>query len=275
MSAPTYRFEGALSAITHRRTFHAGLQAYAVIDNETARQVAYVAFYAPSGPELPPAPEGVVAGFDLFRMNPLSAWIAQGDIARDPRSGALVISSLEVRPYADEILQRDDPMRHIDELIALGAGVDPPPRPPRAIPGISSDVLRSIPLGIVFEALSALARTRSTPELAALNRAIWGQGNWLDSMPRDDDLTAPRRGRGRPGYDMSLLRDVAIAAINDSNLPGRNGRLADKFDVEETKIRDLLRAARKPHIGWLAPARAGSRNLQPGPRMLQHTEGDQ
>jgi hypothetical protein len=147
----------------------------------------------------------------------------------------------------------------------------PPDPPPRAFVAITSDLLRSIPLGtIVARAQAELADREWESEGVRMipggkvpaHELPAGTHNALDNATR----LAQRSPRGRPPVADELLAEVASAYIQEASAgPGLTRRLSLRFDRPEPTIKDWIKLARRR--GFLSEATPGRRGASPGTRM--------
>lgn len=148
----------------------------------------------------------------------------------------------------------------------------------RPYPGITSSLLRRIPLGrIVAAAQRTLAERnwvtegiRVVPGGLLVGDDIPGETRTL--LERTNEQASPQR-RGRPPLADDLLEQVARAYLEEAPAgTGLTHRLAERFGRPEPTVRDWVAAARER--GYLSPARPSRRGAAPGPRLKSRDGGD-
>jgi hypothetical protein len=257
-------------------------------------RVGYVCLYEPASG----TPASVRCGFDLLRFKDgrPAPWIAQGDVVR-AQNGALVLGGLLVSPSADEIGMgggsfftepepgpqgetHDNAGDEDEEAAALQRMADVlslseqerAVQVPRAHGGVTSAVLRDVPLGWVHMALAETPNVRAGDGLMWLRDALQPAGVPWFGHAVADGAEVPRPRPGRPPLADEHLRLVAELVLQESG-PGRNARVGGKLHLPATTVRDHIAAARRAH--WLAPTRPGRRDAAPGPRLLAAWEEGQ
>jgi hypothetical protein len=148
----------------------------------------------------------------------------------------------------------------------------------RPYPGITSSLLRRIPLGRI---VAAAQRTLAERSWATEGIRVLPGGLLVgDDIPaetrtlleRTNDQAAPQR-RGRPRLADDLLEQVARAYLEEAPAgSGLTRRLAERFGRPEPTVRDWVAAARER--GYLSPARPGRRGAAPGPRLQGRAGGE-
>lgn len=248
-------------------------------------QVGYLCLY------MPPlgASEDVLCCFDVVRVSEriFGPWISQGDVVRDAATGALILSRLSVSPLRDEI------PRARQSTLSAGAPASSPPGQhsqedaeaaaysrmadaseasvPRvavsvAAGGVTSGVLRDVPIGWVHLALGEVRKIRGNVLEMAMRETSPGEP-WFGHAVADA-AAVPRRRPGRPALSDEHLRHVAELVLQDSGMPNRGSvhrRVGEKLNLLPPTVRDHIAAARR--AGWLAPTSAGRRDAAPGPRL--------
>jgi hypothetical protein len=148
----------------------------------------------------------------------------------------------------------------------------------RSYPGITSSLLRRLPLGrIVAAAQRTLAERNWVTEGIRLVPGGLLVGDHIPAetrtlLERTNDQAAPQR-RGRPPLADDLLEHVARAYLEEAPAgTGLTRRLAERFGRPEPTVRDWVAAARER--GYLSPARPGRRGAAPGPRLKGRAAGD-
>lgn len=173
--------------------------------------------------------------------------------------------------WAAEQRREAEENRRWDEA-ERAAGREPEPEPaPAPFPGITTSLLRRIPLGeIVAVAQAELAGSDWRQEGI---RVLPGPPVAADDLPEPtlaaletaESLAAPAR-RGRPMLSDEHLAQVAYRYLAEaSSGPGLIRRLAVEFDRPEPTVKDWIRQARRR--GFLSPATSGRRGAAPGPRL--------
>jgi hypothetical protein len=205
--------------------------------------------------------EFVLVSWADNNMHTFPAWIASGRLI--PRPGGVVMSQLSINPEAPGM-----PGVVGDESDYEGPG-KPPPKNWVPDGGITSGLLRKLPLGIVFAGVQALMQEQpDSPELKELLDDI------ASTMPDFNAAieetagadSSKRRKGGRPGMPDEYLREVALAYLELSGQRGAHALLSKRFNRSPDAIKESIRAARR--AGWLAPGQAGRRGAYPGPRLL-------
>lgn len=143
--------------------------------------------------------------------------------------------------------------------------------------GITTDVLRRIPLGEIVARAQAELADRSW-ETEGIRMLPGGQlepeelpASTKAALETTVRLATPSR-RGRPPLPDDLLRRVAQAYLHEApNGRGLVRRLAARFDRPEATIKDWIATARER--GFLSPATPGRRNAAPGPSLSRRPEG--
>lgn len=198
--------------------------------------------------------------------NVFPAWVANGRLIARP--GGAVISQLSIGPDAPGV-----PGAALLSAQDYAETPDGPP-PDKWIPdgGITSGLLRKIPLGMVFAGLQALLGEDDSPEMKDFLGHIsadypdFGQAiNETTGLASRESAGQSKRG-GRPGLPDEYLRAVALAYLELAGQRGVHALLGKKFNKSPDATKDLIRAARK--AGWLAPGQAGRRGAYPGPLLL-------
>ncbi|MEU6279471.1 hypothetical protein [Streptomyces sp. NPDC047028] len=204
------------------------------------------------------------------------SWMASGRLA--PRPGGVAITQLAVTPDAPWF---QGASLEEEKDYALNFG-DPPPK--NWMPeggGITSGLLRKLPLGIVYAGVQALAHGADTsPDLEwFLAHIAQDYPDWRKAI--EETAGGSHRGTqqekarsGRPKTPDEFLREVALAYLELSGTRGAHALLGKRFDKSENAIKEAIRVARRE--GWLAPGQAGRRGAYPGPRLLAEraTESD-
>ena len=125
--------------------------------------------------------------------------------------------------------------------------------------GVTGALMRRVQVG---ELLTAI---RAQVAVDTVNRVVDTGG---PTFTPGDIERPPRRG-GRAALTDELLRDVAIAYLNE-NGPGMPAgavkRIAVQFERPEETIRTWVTRARRD--GWLGPSVKGRPGAEPGPRLL-------
>ncbi len=234
---------------------------------EQPRGRGYVCDFVYQAPDLPIAVYGTLVneGHGLM-VNELELW----------RGGVLGLWEYRdawgdyVGP--DPAAPRPDAEVDADGAAAEGAGGDDEADGGHsAYPGITSSLLRRIPLGRIVAAAQQTLAERSwvTEGVQFLPGGVLA----ADALPAATrsllehaaDQAAPRR-RGRPPLADEFLAQVARAYLKEA--PAGTGlirRLAERFGRPEATVRDWVAAARER--GYLSPARPGRRGAAPGPRL--------
>lgn len=182
-------------------------------------------------------------------------WEAAGTLGRSPRG--FVITSLTVRPALIHVFD-------VGKTRKLPRG------------GVTSAVLRAVPVGHIHSALAALAaglphETRFSDQ-DLLEFVAGGRASHELAKFRAPDTA--KRQTGRPRRDSEELR-----AFAEAFLAARGNQLTLERELTKPRetIRSWARAARAE--GWLAPGQRGRRGApMPGPRLLkarQGAEGDE
>lgn len=196
------------------------------------------------------------------------AWVASGRLV--PQPGGVVMSQLSIGADAPGV-----PGASL--LTAEDYKLNPgDPVPDKWIPdgGITSGLLRKIPLGIVFAGLQALQGADDSPEMVDflqhisvdypdMSRAIAESG----LPPGEPAETQSAKRGGRPGLPDEHLREVALAYLEMGGQRGVHALLSKRFNKTPDAMKELIRSARR--AGWLAPGQAGRRGAYPGPRLLE------
>jgi len=180
--------------------------------------------------------------------------------------------------------------RRIEEEERLAGGEDEVV--PETFPGISSSLLRRLPLADVLQRTQRLVTSREWDEergfqYVSLERvsdeewvaAFHSAKATLDRVAATVDHVSESGLRGRPPLPDELLERVARAYLDE--MTGGRGitkRLASIFDRPDQTVRAWVHMARKR--GFLSPAQPGRRGALPGPRLsrdpglwLQHGDG--
>jgi hypothetical protein len=148
----------------------------------------------------------------------------------------------------------------------------PPPTPPG---GITTTVLRGIPLGQLTESIRAEVMGQAEfDSLAPIFRRRARAGAPTRRHAAADVRARKVLGRGRRRLGDDHFRRVAEAALRHQHAghaPLRRA-LAEEFERSENTIRDWLNRCRE--LGWLAPTGHGQRGVMPGRRLLDHQEGE-
>lgn len=201
-------------------------------------------------------------------LHAFPAWVANGRLA--PRPGGVVITQLAVTPDAPWF---DGGTLEEEADYALVAG---DPAPDNWMPeggGITSGLLRKLPLGMVFAGVQSLVHGwESSPDMGwflahiaedfpDFRKAI---EETAGSPPPESTQGKPRSGR--PKTPDEFLRQVALAYLDLSGTRGAHALLSKRFDKSQSAIKEAIRAARRE--GWLAPGQAGRRGAFPGPKLL-------
>lgn len=125
-------------------------------------------------------------------------------------------------------------------------------RPAAGSTGVTAGLLRRIPVGAI---------------LATANVQTVGQNRALPSTQAAAS-ERPQRRSGRAPLAQELLRDVAVAYVEE-NAPGKPTgamkRLAERFDRPEETVRSWVTRARRD--GWLGPSVRGRAGAEPGFRL--------
>lgn len=255
------------------------------VQNEHDAQVGYVCLHERASD----TPASALCGFDVLRYRDgrPAPWIAQGDVVRE-QNGALALARLVVSPTLDEIdtvtgaffaepeddqgeAQNDQDedeeaaaLRRMFEASALSEQ-EGAVQVPRARGGVTSAVLRDVPLGWVHMALAETRTVRAGDGLMWLREALQPPGVPWFGHALADGAEVPRPRPGRPPLADEHLRLVAELVLQESG-PGRNARVGDKLHLPATTVRDHIAAARRAQ--WLAPTGPGRRDAAPGPRLL-------
>lgn len=240
---------------------------FSVFDEETGEEVAGLTLDWLAEPDS----LGATVSFALTHFAngkfEMPAWIASGRLIARP--GGAVISQLALTPDAvgfPEGLEKPEDYE-MDGAI-----------PPEWVPsgGITSGLLRKIPLGMVFAGLQALRETTDSAKMREfLQHIATTYPDFRKAIAESNDLPSnqtsagPKKG-GRPGLPDEHLRQVALAYLDMSGQRGVHALLSERFNKSPEAIKDLIRAARK--AGWLAPGQAGRRGAYPGPRLLQEQD---
>ncbi len=167
-------------------------------------------------------------------------WEVLGDF--DDRTDRPVISCVTVRPIPDGVAQ----------------GVDPLPED-----GVTSAVLRGIPLNAVHLALDAVISGSNHADMAPRANA--------HSPAEEGEANGTVARTGRPRRDPDKLRGFAeryLVEVREGS--GVYERLARLYDFAPETARTWTKAARRE--GWLSPGRPGLRTATPGPRLMQARE---
>jgi hypothetical protein len=254
------------------------------VQDEDGTQIGYVCLYERASD----VPASVLCGFDLLRFTDGSPapWIAQGDVVRE-QNGTLVLSRLVVSPSVDQIGMggtffaepethpQDEPQDDEDEEAAALQRMEDATslrhqpgavQVPRARGGVTSAVMRDVPLGWVHMALAETRTVRAGDGLMLLREALQPPGEPWFGHAVADGAEVPRRRPGRPPLPDEHLRLVAELALQDSGPGSRNARIGEKLHLPPSTVRDHIAAARRAQ--WLAPSSAGRRDVAPGPRLL-------
>ncbi|MFM9593377.1 hypothetical protein ACKI1O_28815 [Streptomyces scabiei] len=201
-------------------------------------------------------------------MHAFPAWVAHGRLA--PRPGGVVITQLAVTPDAPwfeggSLQEESDYVRH--------AGDEPPDNWMPDGGGITSGLLRKLPLGIVFAGVQSLIHgADSSPDLDwFLAHVAQDYPDWRKAIQETAGGPEPEFGQrksrsGRPKTPDEFLRQVAIAYLELSGTRGAHALLSKRFNKSENAIKEAIRGARRE--GWLAPGQAGRRGAFPGPKLL-------
>jgi hypothetical protein len=214
------------------------------------------------------AVEFILQGWADNNMHTRPSWVAHGRLV--PRPGGVIISQLAVNPDAPWL-----PGASLPEENDYG-GLEGP-APESWIPeggGITSGLLRKLPLGIVFAGVQALTQGQpDSPELKELLDDIASNLPDFNTAIKEtageetgDADSDKRRKGGRPGMPDEYLREVALAYLELSGQRGAHSLLSKRFNRSTDAIKESIRAARR--AGWLAPGQAGRRGAYPGPRLL-------
>jgi hypothetical protein len=144
--------------------------------------------------------------------------------------------------------------------------------------GISSTLLRRIPLGRIVAAAQQTLAARSW-ETEGVQLLPGGLLAGHDIPPETRALLertnhhAASRRRGRPPLADDLLEQVARAYLEEAPAgAGLTRRLAGRFGRPEPTVRDWVAAARDR--GYLSAARPGRRGAAPGPRLEGRGAGE-
>jgi transposase-like protein len=190
---------------------------------------------------------------DFRWWGPTEQWDVVGEVERG--ASGLQVRSLRVVPHGGDVDDLDDR----DEAHALDAGITP-------------KLLRDIPLGRLLTQVHAqlLEHVREGPP------KDWARPElpqWMrHTQSLDETRGATGRRPGRPRLDDALLRELAVAYIEDDGGRGVHARLAQRFGREQSTIRDWIRAARDRK--YLAEAAHGQRSAAPGERLLEEIYQD-
>lgn len=272
MATNQWRFEpviwgGPSAPDAEKEEARAGGICFEVFASDTGEEVAGLVLDWLSEPD----PLGATMAFSLVYFNaPKNAfplWVASGRLV--PQPGGAIISQLAITPDAPGFpmgLETAEDYKDKDGKI-----------PDNWVPdgGITSGLLRKVPLGIVFAGVQALLGADDSKEMAEFLASI--SVDYPDfrmaiqetgGEPAED---APRKRGGRPGIPDEHLREVALAYLELAGQRGVHALLSKKFNKGPDAIKDLIRAARR--AGWLAPGQAGRRGAYPGPRMLEEKGG--
>ncbi|MCX4973142.1 hypothetical protein [Streptomyces sp. NBC_00620] len=164
--------------------------------------------------------------FSFACTPPAGDWSASGTVRRAPNG--LIIDSLEIRP--------GEP----------------------TLSGVTGNLLRRVPVGVILNHVRADAARLSQPEREAAPQAE----------------RAPRRG-GRAALSDDLLRRVAVAYLGETRPDKPAGalqRLATEFGRPEGTVRTWLARARTD--GWLGPSVKGRAGAEPGPLLRDLTAAE-
>ncbi|MBP5915896.1 hypothetical protein ACH3XX_42260 [Streptomyces scabiei] len=196
------------------------------------------------------------------------SWVVHGRLI--PRPGGVVISQISINPDAPWL-----PGASIEEEDQYSKPGDPPIE--NWMPeggGITSGLLRKLPLGIVFAGVQALTQgANDSEEMRAFLQDISSDypdfGRAIEETRKgasEEQLRAKRGKGGRPSAPDEYLREVAIAYLQLSGQRGVHALLSKRFNRSPDAIKEAIRAARR--AGWLAPGQAGRRGAYPGPLLL-------
>ena len=196
------------------------------------------------------------------------AWVAHGRLA--PRPGGVVMTQLAVTPDAPWFEGRSL-SEESDYTLHVGG-----PPPENWMPeggGITSGLLRKLPLGIVFAGMQALIHgSDASPDMKwFLAHIAQDYPDWRKAIEETSGDPNPEVGQGkarsgRPKTPDEFLRQVALAYLELSGTRGAHALLGKRFDKSENAIKEAIRMARRE--GWLAPGQAGRRGAYPGPLLL-------
>jgi hypothetical protein len=132
---------------------------------------------------------------------------------------------------------------------------------------VTPTLLKSVPLGRLMAQVHSdlfrrAATTSDTEQWARLVRQV-----------AEEESVAPSPRTGRPALSHDLLREVAVAYLEEAeNGRGLTARLAVRFDRPQATVRDWIRAARREH--FLTEAEPGRAGAAPGWRLLDEMHAD-
>lgn len=226
------------------------LQVYNAVSGEPIASVS-IDWGAP--PEVLDLPSFTLSWGRLLPDGP--HWYVRGNLAASDRG--VVIRDIRIGPVEDEDWADGD-----EDLQGVPEG------------GLTSRVLRQVPLSVVHGAVRAIVASTPEEDLGWLHAMMsWPDAHELRAAVQR--LKAAGVGAGavpRPHRDANrpaLLRELALAYIDD-NEAGAHARLGKRFGKSAATIRDWIHQAREQ--GWLAPGARGRRGALPGPLLLQEQD---
>ncbi|MFD5370788.1 hypothetical protein [Streptomyces sp. NPDC127103] len=215
--------------------------------------------------------EFTLRGWAAKDMHAFPDWVAHGRLV--PQPGGVAISQLSVAPdapwFPGASLQKESDY-------AWNPG-DPPPKQWMVDGGVTSGLLRKVPLGIVFAGVQELSQGGGdSPDMAQFLAHIAADyPDFSDAIKQSgggspEGESGSKKKGGRPGLPGEHLRELALAYLELAGQKGVHALLSKRFNKSTDSIKESIRAARR--AGWLAPGQAGRRGAYPGPLLLEERE---
>jgi hypothetical protein len=138
---------------------------------------------------------------------------------------------------------------------------------------VTGTVLRGVRVADIRE--DAYARLKDRPIITAALRELGGRGpspeeeRWAQRVA--EEARKLPLNRGRKGYPAEHYRRIALRCLKlyDDGRRDVLKELAAEEDRPYQTIRDWVRRARDPELGFLAPGRQGRIDFRPGPNLYR------